>query len=232
MKKTALALITCTAAVALLAGCGSTVAADGGDTGRDVRTDADGGTGGDVGTDTDGDNGAVSQVTDSQADPEALKDFPANDGEEILIERPDPTITVTAEEFQDMMGYSFIVPDGAKDIYYYIDTESKVGKMQFDLDGVFWTAQMLQRDVYIRLDRPHVDDCGIEITCDFKDDPAALQVHGVDPEGVNGYHMKYSEDWEQYIYSANWFLEDEGYSISLGCYSDTRIDSMPVEVFP
>ena len=58
-----------------------------------------------------------------------------------------------------------------------------------------------------------------------------MKVHGADPKAVYGYYEKVSEDYEYYHYDANWYLDNEGYSISLACYSDAPIDSMPVEVF-
>jgi hypothetical protein len=199
MKKTVLALISCTAAVLLLGGCGSAA-------------------------------GATSQLPDAQEESEQVQDFPGTGDEEILIDREDPTIEVTAEEFQDRQGYTFNVPDGAEDVIYLIDTESNCGSMTFTLDGVGWTAVEIQRDVEIPLSHPYYPEGSTEQNCDFINDPA-MKVHGADGEAY-GYYEKVSEDWEYYYYSADWYLANEGYSIALFCYSDAPIDSMPVEVFP
>ena len=206
MKKTVLALIIGTTAVTLLAGCGSeTVIQNGGHTRK------------------------TSQVSDTNEDIEDDQDIPNANGEEILIARKDPTIEVNAEEFQDMLGYSFFVPDRAQNIYYYIDTDSDVGKMQFELDGVCWTAAALKRDINIPLSHPYFPEGSTELNCDFIND-TAMKVHGASGEAY-GYYEKVSKDWEYYYYSAGWYLDKEGYSISLDCYADSPIDSMPVEVF-
>ena len=205
MKKTALALITVSAAATLLAGCGSSSGARGSY------------------------SGAISSLPDAQEVSEQIQDFLGTGDEELLIARKDPTIEVTAEEFQDRQGYTFNIPDGAHDIYYYIDTDSNLGSMQFELDGVSWIASEIQRDVEIPLSHPDYPEGSTEMNCDFINDPA-MKVHGADGEAY-GYYEKVSEDWEYYYYSADWYLANEGYSISLYCYSDAPIDSMPVEVF-
>ena len=220
MKKTALALITCTAAVTLLAGCGS---ASGGAVSRGSVTgsSSSGATGNRA--------GVTAQLPDAEKVIEHFQEV-LSPNKEVLVDRPDPTIYVTDQEFQASMGYSFNVPDGAVDVYYTLDTDDPTfGMMGFTLDGVYWKASIIQRDVYLYLCHPYLGDGETEVSCDFIDDPA-MKVHGVDPE-VKGLYIKYDEDWEQYAYSASWYLDSEGYSIALDCYSEAPIDSMPVEVF-
>ena len=220
MKKTTLVLITCTAAVMLLAGCGS---ASGGAVSR----------GSGAGSSSHGTTGSSAGAAAKLPDPKKVIEHfgeVLSPNKEILVDRPDPTIYVTDQEFQNRMGYSFTVPDGAVDVYYTLDTDdSTVGTMGFTLDGVYWKASIIQRDVYLYLCHPYLGDGETEVSCDFKDDPA-MKVHGVDPE-VKGLYIKYDENWEQYAYSASWYLDGEGYSISLDCYSEAPIDFMPVEVF-
>jgi len=151
-------------------------------------------------------------------------------GAEILVQRADPEIEVTAEAFADMMGFTFSVPDDAKDVTYIIDTDTGRGTMGFYLGDVLWNARVMRHDTYLNIEGDYVDDSMEEIRCDFASDPA-MTVRGVDPTYVKGYRIKYSEDWEAYMYKALWFLEDEGYIISLANYSETPVDSMPVEVF-
>ena len=195
MRKKALALITCTATVALLAGCGTEAIVQNGDPA-----------------------GQSLQISDADEDVD----------EKILVARADPTIEVSAEEFQNMQGYSFNVPDGAENVYYTIDTESNFGTVRFTLDGVEWSASEIHLPGF-DLCHPSLGNGEIEVSCDFKDDPA-MKVHGVAPT-AKGIYIKYDDNSERYAYSACWNLDDEEYSISLDCYSEAPIDSMPVEVF-
>ena len=127
-----------------------------------------------------------------------------------------------------MQGYSFNVPDGAENVYYTIDTESNFGTVRFTLDGVEWSASEIHLPGF-DLCHPSLGNGEIEVSCDFKDDPA-MKVHGVAPT-AKGIYIKYDDNSERYAYSACWNLDDEEYSISLDCYSEAPIDSMPVEVF-
>ena len=212
MKKTALMLISYITAVTLFTGCGDEVDVENGGHSRVRSQPAD--------TEEKIEDYIVEDMDD---DP----DLPETD-EKILIARQDPTIYVSAEEFQDMLNYSFNVPDDAQDIYYTIDTDSNAGTVGFTLDGIYWKASMIQRDT-ICFDHHYIPDEATEISCDFENDPA-LKVHGAAP-GISGYYLKYSDGSVQYVYTANWFLESEGFSLSLDCYADAPIDSMPVEVF-
>ncbi len=206
MKKRVFALITCTATMALLAGCGSSSGASGGSSQMSDIVDK-----------------AVEDIQEVVTDPD----------EKVLIDRENPEIEVTAEEFQDFQnrqGFSFNIPDGAGNFYYVINTDSpEVGKMQFDLDGITWTATEYQIDYKPYINYYFPNDAK-ELRCDFITDPS-MKVHGVDGEGY-GYYEKISDEYEYYYYSVYWYLEKEGYAISLNCYADAPIDSMPVEVFP
>ena len=73
MKKRVCALITCTATMALLAGCGSSSGASGGSSQMSDIVDK-----------------AVEDIQEVVTDPD----------EKVLIDRPNPEIEVTAEEFQ------------------------------------------------------------------------------------------------------------------------------------
>lgn len=225
MYKMILAFITCTTAFTLLAGCGSAAGTGGEGSGVTAKSGDTKEVTEDITVDIKDD--IAEDITEDIT--EVVADYQDTDGEMVLIDRPDPTIEVSAEEFQDRMGYSFCVPDGAQDVYYFINTDTNVGMMDFTLDGVTCIAQVLQRDIYIRLDHPYIDDSGVEISCGFENDPA-MKVHGADPE-IKAYRVRYSDDRIEYIYSANWFLDQEAYSISLRCHADAPIDSMPVEIF-
>ncbi|MBO4415584.1 MAG: hypothetical protein J5824_06340 [Lachnospiraceae bacterium] len=212
MKKTALAFITCIAAVTLFTGCGDEVIVQ--NSGRShVRSQP---------ADTE-EKIEDYIIEDMEEDP----DLPDTD-EKILVARQDPTIDVTAEEFQNRLNYSFNVPDGAQEVYYTIDTDSNVGTVSFILDGNYWKAGMIRRDT-ICFDHHYIPDEATVISCDFENDPS-MKVHGAAP-GISGYYLKYNDGSVQYVYTANWFLENEGLSLSLDCYADAPIDSMPVEVF-
>ena len=211
MKKTALVLITCITAVTLFTGCGDEAVVQNSGRSR-VRSKA-------ADTEERIEDYIVEDTEEDQGDA---------DEEKILIARQDPTIDVTAEEFQNRLNYSFNVPDGAEDVYYTIDTDSNVGTVSFTLDDIYWKASMIQRDT-ICFDHHYIPDEATEISCNFENDPA-MKVHGAAP-GISGYYFKYSDGSVQYVYTANWFLESEGFSLSLDCYADAPIDSMPVEVF-
>ncbi|MCH5250520.1 MAG: hypothetical protein J1E98_11325 [Lachnospiraceae bacterium] len=45
------------------------------------------------------------------------------------------------------------------------------------------------------------------------------------------YRIHYADNGEAYTCSVMWFLEDEGFMISLDSYSDNPVHTMPVEVF-
>ena len=211
MKRTILVLITCIAAVTLFTGCGDEAVVQNSGPSR-VRSKA-------ADTEERIEDYIVEDTKEDQSDA---------DEEKILIARQDPTIDVTAEEFQNRLNYSFNVPDGAEDVYYTIDTDSNVGTVSFTLNGIYWKASMIQRDT-ICFDHHYIPDEATEISCNFENDPA-LKVHGAAPS-ISGYYFKYNDGSVQYVYTANWFLESEGFSLSLDCYADAPIDSMPVEVF-
>lgn len=148
----------------------------------------------------------------------------------ILIDtRDDPSIEVSAEEFQKEMGYSFSVPQGAQEVTYVIDTEQHRGYMGFYLDGVLWNARVKRADAFTDIVNTYIDDYVEEIGSEL-DSEQILQVHGADPE-IHYYRYKYDNKTLSYDLTAMWYLEKEGFMVALTSYSETPIHTMPVEVF-
>lgn len=145
------------------------------------------------------------------------------------ITRDSPEIEVTAEKFQEETGFLFSVPEGAEDVTYIIDTETKRALMGFVLNGVLWNAMVKRSDAFEDIVNLYVRDNWEEIGCDFDSDQI-MKVHGADPD-VKCYRIHYADNSEAYRFSAMWFLEDEGFMISLGSYSEKLVHTMPVEVF-
>lgn len=145
------------------------------------------------------------------------------------ITRSDSEIEVTAEKFQEEIGFLFSVPEGAEDVTYSIDTETHCGFMGFVLDGVVWNAKVKRSDAFADIKNLYIEDSWEEIGCDF-DSNQIMKVHGVNPD-VKCYRIPYADNSEAYRCLAMWFLEDEGFMISLDSYSEKPIRTMPVEVF-
>ena len=145
------------------------------------------------------------------------------------ITRSNPEIEVTAEKIQEEIGFLFSVPEGAEDVTYSIDTETHRGIMGFVLDGVVWNAKVKRSDAFADIDNLYVEDSWEEIGCDFDSDQI-MKVHDADPD-VKCYRIHYADNNEAYMCSAMWFLEDEGFIISLDSYSEMPVHTMPVEVF-
>lgn len=68
-----------------------------------------------------------------------------------------------------------------------------------------------------------------EIRCDFADGQST-QAHGVDGD-VKCYKTQYANHTEAYMISAQWFLADAGYMISLSSYGAKPPHTMPLSVF-
>ena len=170
---------------------------------------------------------AAEAVTGTEA-PDMIQE-PDFDEVTILTARPDPEIEVTAEELEKELSYRFIVPEGAENVIYFYDTESKRGTMTFYLDGVYWDAKVIRTDSYFEFNRKYIDEYTKEIVPELDSD-RILQVHGIDPE-INYYNTHYGQNDESFDLSAMWYLEEEGLMIALSSYSETPIHTMPVEVF-
>lgn len=145
------------------------------------------------------------------------------------ITRDTTEIKVTAEKFQEETGFLFSVPEGAEDVTYFIDTETKRALMGFVLDGVLWNAIVKRSDAFEDIVNWYVRDNEEEIGCDFDSDQI-MKVHGADPD-VKCYRIHFADNREAYSFSAMWFLEDEGFMISLVSFSENPVHTMPVEVF-
>ncbi len=68
-----------------------------------------------------------------------------------------------------------------------------------------------------------------EIRCDFADGQST-QAHGVDGD-VKCYKTQYANHTEAYMISAQWFLADAGYMVSLSSYGAEPPHTMPLSVF-
>lgn len=150
------------------------------------------------------------------------------------ITAPTTEIEATAEKIQEDIGFLFFVPEGAEDVTYKIDTADAAahrGFMGFVLDGDGWNAYVKRSDAFADIVNLYFDDRdGWEkIGCDFDSDQI-IKVHGADPD-VKCYKIHYADNSEAYMFSAMWFLKDEGFMVALINYSKNPIHSMPVEVF-
>ena len=150
-------------------------------------------------------------------------------GKERLVQRPDPEVNVTAEEFEKEYGFSPSIPEGVEEVEYVIDTESHRGCVGFYVGDVLWNVKVLMTDEYKDIAKPYIDEHTNEMDC-FLDSSQDLTVHGVEPELIC-YRFQYSEDNEDYMAFAMWFLEDDGLMISLQSLSDEPVHTMPVELF-
>ena len=79
---------------------------------------------------------------------------------------PNPMVEVTSEEFSQKLGFHLGVPEGAKNVQYYI-IGSELGEMMFMLDGMEYTARIKAADEYedisgMYFDRTTTDDCNIK----------------------------------------------------------------------
>ena len=150
-------------------------------------------------------------------------------GTERLVQRPNPEIEVSAGEFESELGFHLSIPEGAGEVTYTIDTESKRGLAAFYQDGVLWNALVMRSDVSIDFINYYDDDNVDEVDIDF-DSNQVLKVRGADPV-LKYYRMRYSDNSEAYMLTAQWFLEDEGFMVALKNYSEEPVHTMPVEVF-
>lgn len=148
----------------------------------------------------------------------------------VIYQRPNPEIEVTAEEFKEFeeeIGYSLSVPEGAKNVVYQIDTEQYYGTLAFYLDDVLWNAKVRRRDKSEYKPEPYVGDYETEIDCEFKSGQVT-KVHGVEGD-IRYYRITYPNNTEAYKLNAEWFLEDGGYELLMSCYSEEPIYTMPIE---
>ena len=150
-------------------------------------------------------------------------------GNERLIDKPDPEVEVTAEEFEKEYGFSPSIPEGVEEVQYVIDTDTHRGFVGFYEGDVLWNIKVLKTDEFKDIATPYSYEGTTEIDC-FIDSNQDLTVQGVEPQ-LTCYRNQYSEDNEDYMAVAMWFLEDDGLMISLQSLSDEPVHTMPVEVF-
>ncbi len=145
------------------------------------------------------------------------------------IERDDPEVEVTEEDFMKEFGSVISVPDDIQILEYRIDSETRRGYMAFYKDDVLWNVYVKPVNNWPEVYRIYVDDNMTEIDPELA--PGTVtKVHDTDPE-LHYYRIQYDENSGAYELFAKWILEDEGFQIALTSLSETPIETMPVEIF-
>ncbi len=157
--------------------------------------------------------------------------------ETVLTARPPTERYVTAEEFEEEMGYCLIIPEGAEEVSYMIENSVPpypVGVVGFVLDGVGWKATVS------RTDNPfYMDNMFEPYKMDFDElffvpeDGQTITVHGARPDALRYFLLHFHSDTIKDIYDFNayWYMEDEGLELTMEGGSEESIHKVPVEIF-
>ena len=145
----------------------------------------------------------------------------------VLPQQEPPDIAVTSERIKEEIGYELFVPEGASEFEYRMNVDSHIGYVGFLLDGVTYTAKVKKSDVYISIENPKVEENWIEIDNSFKNTKIG------DVEGqTKCYRIEYDNLGDRYATHTQWFLEEEGYMVSLSSFSEELPEDLPTaEVF-
>jgi len=145
----------------------------------------------------------------------------------VLPQPQSPDIGVTSERIKQEIGYELFVPEGASEFEYRMDVDSHVGYVGFLLDGVTYTAKVMKSNIFISIENPKVEDNWIEIDNSFKN----IKIGDVEGQ-TKCYRIEYDDLEDKYVTYTQWFLEEEGYMLSLSSFSEELPEELPTtEIF-
>ena len=154
-----------------------------------------------------------------------------------ITERPPTDRQVTAEEFEEELGFRFNIPEGAEVCEYRIDYSSPnmpVGFVGFYHDGILWNATVMStnrsyyRDDLFEPYKSEYDELNF-----VPENGQVIKARGAEPDVLRYFLIHYHSDTinDAYMFNAYWFLEDEGLELTLQSYSEQPVHEVPVEVF-
>ena len=148
-------------------------------------------------------------------------------GCDVLPQPQSPDIGVTSERIKQEIGYELFVPEGASEFEYRMNVDTHVGYVNFLLDEVTYSAKVKKSDVFISIENPKVEENWIEIDNSFTN----IKIGNVEGQ-TKCYRIEYDNLGDRYATHTQWFLEEEGYMVSLSSFSEKLPEDLPTtEVF-